>query len=255
MPSEKSQATACTPASANGSRRRPGAGGQVEQALARAGRRGPAPRPGATGGPAPGTARRWSGRTWRPPRRTSRPPRAVASPGSRGACVHGRRRPGEPRARVAPTLRSMSISIREAPAGAPLVARTVPLADPGPLLALLPADGCAGVGAPRRGAGRVGQRDPGAHRWLGPVRRRRGRLGRAHPARGGPRRGRPARHRAGRVRLVRLLAALRGRRRPRRPRGRRRTPRRTVVGDHGRRGCRPAQAPDAGAAAPPAGAR
>ncbi|MGZ4602531.1 MAG: isochorismate synthase [Kineosporiaceae bacterium] len=48
----------------------------------------------------------------------------------------------------------MSISIREAPAGAPLVARTVPLADPGPLLALLPAEGA--LAWVRRGEGLVG---------------------------------------------------------------------------------------------------
>jgi menaquinone-specific isochorismate synthase len=41
-----------------------------------------------------------------------------------------------------------------APAGAPLVARTVPLADPGPLLALLPADGA--LAWVRRGEGLVG---------------------------------------------------------------------------------------------------
>ncbi|HYJ74427.1 MAG TPA: isochorismate synthase [Kineosporiaceae bacterium] len=48
----------------------------------------------------------------------------------------------------------MSTVIREAPAGSPLVARTVPLADPGPLLALLPRDGA--LAWLRRGEGIVG---------------------------------------------------------------------------------------------------
>src|SRR5437763_8543013 len=48
----------------------------------------------------------------------------------------------------------MSSLIGEAPARAPLVARTVPLADPGPLLALLPPD--AALAWVRRGEGLVG---------------------------------------------------------------------------------------------------
>jgi menaquinone-specific isochorismate synthase len=48
----------------------------------------------------------------------------------------------------------MSSVIWEAPAGAPLVARTVPLPDPGPLLALLPDDGA--LAWVRRGEGLVG---------------------------------------------------------------------------------------------------
>src|SRR4051812_44165078 len=48
----------------------------------------------------------------------------------------------------------MSTVIGEAPAAAPLVARTVPLADPGPLLALLPREGA--LAWLRRGEGIVG---------------------------------------------------------------------------------------------------
>ena len=213
IPSEKSHGHGEHPGVARTARstsrsRRPG------RAAARpGGRRAPRRRRGASAGPGPATARRSCGRTWRPRRRTSRRPRADACPGSRGACVHASQEPGASDAATASTYAETRCppsagAAEPARRWSPGPSRST---DPGPLLALLLRGGRAGLGAPRRGPRRLGQRrdDPtsGADRFADAERG----WARADPARRRPRRGRPARHGSGRVRLVRLRRRARPR--------------------------------------------
>src|SRR3954452_10171018 len=72
---------------------------------------------------------------------------------ARGMCPSSQE-PAQRRREARLRLRSMSTVVGEAKAVAPLVARTVPLTDPGPLLALLPKAGA--LAWVRRGEGLVG---------------------------------------------------------------------------------------------------